>query len=61
MIALAIALASPGRYSIDTALGIHVPAIVSGVCAALAAVTLGVALARRSKPGAARGQQTRAA
>jgi hypothetical protein len=38
-----------------------VPAIVSGVGAALAAITLVVALARRPMPGAARGQQTRSA
>jgi hypothetical protein len=34
-------------------LGVHVPAIVTGVCAALAAVTLVVTLARRpSEPAA---------
>jgi putative oxidoreductase len=38
VIALAVGLAGPGRYSLDAALGIHVPGLVTAIVAIIAAV-----------------------
>lgn len=45
--ALAIRLAGPGGYSLDAALGLKVPAVLSGVVALVAALSVLVALGSR--------------
>ena len=50
-VAVAIALTGPGAYSLDSALGIHLPEPLTFVVVGLATLAgVGVALATRSKP-----------